>query len=407
MSIRLEIQAPDDSGKKYTTTIDVEGENMTYEPDVYRGRYSRNSWYSNTINPNHHRSSREPTIKAIKQWVNNYLGWGKKGRPSFSGFLKIKTANIHCLKHGNKYLIQGMVTTKDIATTAISRTIYRSCFEEDGKKLEEYCFNNILLPENVSYALENRAPYHWYLKGKKVEVRFNTRMIGPDECAMEISDGIWAPINIKKMNTYMNYYLHGKKSSSWFKARLTPRKLWVRLLKSEPTEAQLSMMIAFLQQNRTDALVQERAYKLVKDMSVTYKDRMRVFWDGETVKAILIRGKIADWLVTDNKYKSEIQAVSTYLFDMSDKNSRRGGLVFEDGVLKGPICIDNMTKHSSVGDQFAARAFALLNDEMTVQIVSTINHYLSDNHYAGQTETRLHFPNVDKKDIDRFTDVSN
>jgi hypothetical protein len=72
---------------------------------------------------------------------------------------------------------------------------------------------------------------------------------------------------------------------------------------------------------------------------------------------------------------------------------------FDYGFLKGPICIDNMTKHSSVGDQFAARAFALLNDSMTVQIVSTINHYLSDNHYDGQTEARLHLPNISMNDL--------
>ena len=159
------------------------------------------------------------------------------------------------------------------------------------------------------------------------------------------------------------------------------------------------MMIAFLQQNRTDDLVQKRAFKLVKDMSIQHEHRMKVFWDDETVKAILVRGKVADWVITDNQFKSEIQAVSTYVYQQHEGgtlSSRYNNVASEiaGGKLKGPICIDNLTKHSSVGDQFAARVFALLNDKMTIEIVSTINHYLTDGHYEGQTDNRLDFDEI-------------
>ena len=43
----------------------------------------------------------------------------------------------------------------------------------------------------------------------------------------------------------------------------------------------------------------------------------------------------------------------------------------------GPICIDNMQSGASVGDQFASRAFACMNDEMTISMVSTIRNYIS------------------------------
>ena len=42
----------------------------------------------------------------------------------------------------------------------------------------------------------------------------------------------------------------------------------------------------------------------------------------------------------------------------------------------GPICIDNMAKGSSLGDQFATRALAVMNDNMTVARVNTIKGYL-------------------------------
>ena len=397
----LQIYTPDDSHKYYSTTISVAGMNMLWEPEhTYRSRYR---WgRSNSIHPNQFRQHNEPTIEGIKTWLKSYLKWGTKGRPTFKGLFIIKKgmneAQIHCMKMNTTYMIQGMVTTKETAITALARTVYRSCFTNDVKALETYCFNNILLPENVSYALENRAPYHWYKKGIKIDVRFNVSVIGSDECAIEISDGIWAPISVKKLNTYMNYYWKGQKSSSWYRARLTPKKLWKRLMGAEPTEAQLNMMIAFLEQNRTDTLVQERAYQLVKDMSIQYVDRMKVFWEDKMVKAVVVRGKLADWVITDNQYKSDIQAVSTYLFANSSNpdDAKYNPL---KGVLKGPICIDNMTKNSSVGDQFAARAFALLNDKITIEIVSTIKHYMTDNHYEGQYDCRLDFDNISIKDI--------
>ena len=91
--------------------------------------------------------------------------------------------------------------------------------------------------------------------------------------------------------------------------------------------------------------------------------------------AMAIRGKIADWIITDNEFKSDIQAVSTFLF--SKDNGTNDRLKYQTGILKGPICIDNMTGGSSVGDQFVARALALLNDVLTVKRVNTINRYLN------------------------------
>ena len=91
---------------------------------------------------------------------------------------------------------------------------------------------------------------------------------------------------------------------------------------------------------------------------------------------MFVRGKMADWVLTDSTYKSSIQSVSTYVYYYSEYEDDRS---YAEGWLAGPICIDNMTKHSSLGDQFAARAFALLNDAMTIQLVSTINHYLTSN----------------------------
>jgi len=59
-----------------------------------------------------------------------------------------------------------------------------------------------------------------------------------------------------------------------------------------------------------------------------------------------------------------------------------------------------MTKNSSVGDQFAARAMALLNDKVTITLVNTIKRYLNDEeHYDGQFDTRISFDDFTHESI--------
>ena len=77
--------------------------------------------------------------------------------------------------------------------------------------------------------------------------------------------------------------------------------------------------------------------------------------------------------------------VSTYVWQPQKARVKIGeteeGVKIEETQLttptwKGPICIDNMASGSPVGDQFAARALALLNDSFTIKIVNTISNYL-------------------------------
>ena len=168
-------------------------------------------------------------------------------------------------------------------------------------------------------------------------------------------------------------------------------------MKEEPSEAQLKMMIAFLEQNRTDDIVQDRAIQLVKDLEKQYVGRMKVIWfspgnsSKEQIKAIMVRGKLADWVITDNQFKSDIQAVSTFIVKKGGtlESQSTNKTKIQDCYLDGPICIDNMTKNSSVGDQFAARALSLLNDKITVEIVNTIKRYLNKEHYEYQYGCRI------------------
>lgn len=401
----VSIRKPDDTNETNTTWIKLVGENNGELPH-YR-RYYGGTSNNNIISPNSYRNYHEPTITAINKWLETKFGLNKKGITNFSYTIYIGKKDPLMLlfnKIGTRYHLMGEMQSKETILTTISRVIFRSSFTNDKTELYKYMLYHLRLPENVSYALENRAPFHWYKKGKMIDVRFNVKMISDDECAMEISDGIWAPISIKNMNTYMNFYWREQQRGSW--KYLSPKKLWERLLKKTPTKQQLILMINFLEQNRTDAIVEDRASTLLIDLSKQYEDRIKVLWyesdesNSLRAKAIFVRGKIADWIITDNQYKSEIQAVSTYIYNTSPSNN--GKKEFQKGYLDGPICIDNMTKNSSIGDQFAARALALLNDSMTVARVNTVSRYLNDRHKEGQIFQRANIKGFCDEDVKKI-----
>ena len=409
ISCELKIYTADDSSNYHSTNIDIESD-IKYE-DVYRRRRYNRLW-SNTdsVYPSQYRNTHDPTTEAISKWLITNLKLNERGISDFNAYIKIGKIDdpftMMLSKIGTRYHLMGEMQSKETIVTAMARAVYKSCFNTDRNELYKYMLHHLRLPANVSYALENRAPFHWYIKGKKIDVRFNVRMIGDDECAMEISDGVWAPISVKAMNVYMNYYWKENQRGSW--AFLSPKKLWIKLMKEEPSEAQLKMMIAFLEQNRTDDIVQDRAIQLVKDLEKQYVGRMKVIWfspgnsSKEQIKAIMVRGKLADWVITDNQFKSDIQAVSTFIVKKGGtlESQSTNKTKIQDCYLDGPICIDNMTKNSSIGDQFAARALALLNDKVTVQIVNTVARYLNDGHVEGQFDQRLDMDGFCHKDLE-------
>ena len=399
MSLRiLHIYRADDSKDYYTTTIKI-NDNDT------------NGVYTASINPKEYRTSNEPTIAAITHYLLSSLGlkrsnyrWRENNLLSneeksngFSRIINVGESGFVILfqKTGIRYSLNGHSGSKALLLQALARTIFQSCFTTDGSKLNSYLYKNIELPENVSYALENRAPYHWFKDRKKIDVRLNVKQISDKECAIEISDSIWASISIKDLNTYMNFYWKDNKRGSW--KQLGPKRLWMKLMKSEPSEAQLKLMKAFLEQNRTQDIVEERAKQLMSDIEKEHSNRIKLIITNKDDKRktwMIVRGKLADWVLTDNTYKTNIQMVSTFIYATDNDNPDEADCY--EGNLTGPICIDNLTNNSSVGDQFAARALALLNDDHTTRVVNTIKRYLNDDHIEGQDSQRLDWDNLEE-----------
>ena len=101
-------------------------------------------------------------------------------------------------------------------------------------------------------------------------------------------------------------------------------------------------------------------------------------------------------MIVDNQSKRGIQDVSTYVLtkvgssDSVIPTIKEPVIELEEGGYKwaGPICIDNLSSGASVGDQFAARAFACMNDPMLIKLVSTVGRYITG-HEKDQEDIRL------------------
>ena len=376
----LRISTPDDSRKTNDTTIrcDTFDFGTTRTVSIIRGKKD----------PVH--AGLEEFWRGVISPRNRYSrGFGYR----FNHVVMIKTCPVVLSREGIRYQLNGKSYSLATICSALARLTYKSCFENNPEVLLSSLYSTLSLPENVRYCLENRAPYHFIHKYEKVEVRLNVVQIDDNMLAMEISDGVWGEMTPKQLDTFCNYYHLGKSRGSWKK--LGPKYLFAKLLGRRPTISEEKVMKAFLMQNRTQDMVEERALQLVKDLCEQHNGRIHAVYDDEGVlQTMYVRGRGYDWKLTNNKYKSGIQMVSTYIWQPNKDETEDidcptwEGTEVEDGTIylnndiwekkywRGPICIDNVANNSPLGDQFAGRALALLNDLITVKMVSTIKGYM-------------------------------
>ena len=279
-------------------------------------------------------------------------------------------------RKSSRYRLNGKSESTATIANALARVSFTAIREKDASKLLTTMMKVLSLSEDVKYCLENKVPFHYYVNFTKVDVRLNVQQISEKECGIEISDGVWASISNKELDKFCTFFLHGKKSGKY--KHMGIKRLHTYLMGSEPTDSQLELMREFLQQNRQQDIVEDRAIKLLEEMVEQYPTKFHLTMVDNKPTSLLVKGKAYDWMLTANEYKSDIQMVSTYILQPIPQMVDDKPIDFIDceWKWKGPICIDNMTSDSSLGDQFAARAFALLNDTMTIQIVNTIKRYI-------------------------------
>jgi hypothetical protein len=185
-------------------------------------------------------------------------------------------------------------------------------------------------------------------------------------------------------------------------------------------------MIAFLKQNRTRVIVEQRAKELVSDMVAKFPNRLfyKRFevgdtstnkkgrletWSARNNEFIFVKGKLYDWKIQkaqETTSKADRQSVNVFIYNSRndvtydeegnqcfDENGK--AIYKEEFSWKGPICIDNMAAGggNSIGDQMIARALTLMNDTMAVRLVGTIKSYINR---EDMSEHRLSFDNLEE-----------
>jgi len=359
----MRITKPQDGGSDYATMI---------SSDLFTSAGSTRE----TIYPI--RSAKDPLHHAMKLWFKKMLTKPKTSRWGYAntkpnqlregdleGVLYIKQCPISIIRKGSKYKINGKSESIATISNVLSRVLFKSCFTDDNGELMKTLFSALSLTEDIKYVLENRVPYHFFNDFAKEEVRLNVAQIGDKEFALEIGDGVWGNMSMKDLQSFCGYYIHGRQNSKF--RRMGLKRLYQTIIGSEPLLSDIKRMKAFLMQNRTKDLVESRAKQLLTDMANKHPTRIKMVWDdsGEP-QTMYVVGNEYDWKLENSAFKSDIQMVSTYVRQPKDKT----------WSWTGPICIDNMAKGSSLGDQFATRALAVMNDNMTVARVNTIKGYL-------------------------------
>ena len=394
-TIKLQIRKPNDSGNHWEVNITSTLIRHSNNQAVYGNRQAK-----------------DPIHSAISEWFKDNLRtqttrYRQFSLPhrDFAEVINIETCAILLGRRGNRLTLNGKVESLSTISTALARVAYKAVFEKDAGKLLKTLFKTLSMPEDVKYCLENRVPYHFYNDFNKTTVRLKAQQISDNEIAIEVSDGIWGTMTLRELESYCTFYLHNKKrSKKWM--FVSPDLLYERTVGVKPKVSDLYLMVEFLKQNRQQDIVEQRARQLVREMVAQYPDRLTIEYENEIPSIMMVKGKGWDWKLTNNQYKSDIQAVSTYVWqpNMTEKGLEQKIDEWEEAVLDiiklnaensttdekklppkpvrkgawlGPICIDNMSGGSSLGDQFVTRALALLSDTMTIKIVNTIQRYLS------------------------------
>ena len=282
MKVKMLIPTPDDTRNSYKTSFLFMTTSKLY---AYKARLNKFGEYVIRITDvDRYDTALDPTYTVIEQALKTHLfpthlRWGDSTN-NMTGIITFRyedgDSTVVFQKSKPHFFLNGARQNKGIVLGNIARIIYRSCFESSSISMDKYISRLLLFPPNVTHALENRTPYNFWLDGRKYEVRLNTKPISDNECALEISDGVWAPIKISDLNGFINLHRFDKRRSDRW--AVSPKHLWSNLLGYLPSEAQENLMVEFLKQNRTQDIVEERASQLLEELEIEYMILTNVFY---------------------------------------------------------------------------------------------------------------------------------
>ena len=342
--------------------------------------------------------------------MGNYIHFFKIGNETYCNAFKIKG-------YTTGPIFLGLISTLGIKT------------QKEVDRYVEKCMNSV--PE-VLACLTNNLKFNFYHKGSHETSLLVIDTISDTEVAIQLYEGCWIPM---KQTTFRTLYSAGTGRVNKYSS-VSPEELHFICTKEHLTDVQIKLMYAYLLQNTSTKLVTERSLELLNDLPKMFPNRIKKFLipksKNEDIVIMVVSGRSLDWVITGRITKgrnittgrqnvSSYQCISLKNFDIGWGDNRveydsfktlekclvsagEDGITFipkndmnglgsllyrernrntlyydeetgEGFILTGSICIDQRNSDVSLGDQFASRAMAMLNDTASFERVSTMRSY--------------------------------
>ena len=345
--------------------------------------------------------------------MGNYIHFFRIGNETYCNAFKIKG-------YTTGPIFLGLISTLGIKT------------QKEVDRYVEKCMNSV--PE-VLACLTNNLKYNFYYEGSHETSLLKIDTISDTEVAIQLYEGCWIPM---KQTTFRTLYSAGTGRVNKFTS-ISPEELHFICTKEHLTIVQIKLMYAYLLQNTSSKLVTERSLELLNDLPKMFPNRIKKFLINksadENIVIMVVSGNSLVWAITGVIRKgrnitsgrqnvSSYQCISLKNFDIAWGNNRvefdsfktlkrclrrageegvnfitnddettgintfnyrernRNNLYYDEEtgeafLLTGSICIDQRNSDVSLGDQFASRAMAMLNDTASFERVSTMRTYKS------------------------------
>ena len=369
-------------------------------------RYAGYNRYHVGMNLISHNSGQadDPILKEVNKSINFGI---KNGL----GVLIIKFTNNGwplIIVKSKGYYINGYKKNKGEVNNIVSYMIKRHTDNNMDYDSAEKQFNNMINTSlEITKCIINKLFYQYISEDKMhnavgitpvVDTLLTVEKTSRQTTAIEINSGLWINMEDKLFCQFIKA-CNGSKNKFY---GISPEELYYTCTGKILSSNNVKLVRAFLSQNRHKDLIAKKSMELFEGLCTRFPNKIKkVDISDSGCIGLLVKGYQYDWVIVGPEDSIENgttgqQNVSTYILLNSDNfianKDKDGDTTYEtvEGcnlprswgsringkyIVIGSICIDQTQYDISIGDQFAARALAVMNDKTTLSIVSTLRSY--------------------------------
>lgn len=315
-----------------------------------------------------------------------------------------KSKKVTVIKRNRSYFINGDKVSYKNLCKLLTLIVLKWDKTTTSEDLDDLVVDFIETPQEITDAIVNKIKYRFLSsEGEEIETLMDIDIIGPNTCAVQLYTDIWVELEFRQANMF----IRACKGNSNKYSAIPFQELYYNTTGEHLTSSQVSVIEAFMIQNKSSTLVTKRSMELVEKLHKTFPNIYKVeIEDGVNSNkrtGLYIRGRGASWAVTHHYEEGQHvlgrQNVRTEMVThimrpeklmkrgLKDENfdallsnlGIRGTHALTDGknfyTTGGSICIDQTENNISLGDQIASRSLLLVNDIDNVDKVSTLRGY--------------------------------